>query len=644
MWFCVNFSYYGAFIWLPSLLVASGLTWSSSFGYTLVITLAQLPGYAVAALLIELWGRRPTLAAVPRRLGPSARLFGTADGDAPRSAPGMALSFFNLGAWGALYARDAGGLPDVAAGHGHGLAAGFGRIASDRSRPLSVPWLLDRAAPGWCSRSSRGSSSCGARHLGHAGTPRTGARGRPHNRVVAASQTRLRQAQHAGGMNQHDPTREQDDTQPVPVGASAPGYAGQTHRYGEGHPGYEHTAAYDTRTWGTSPGQPGGPYFGGPGPQAPSPFAGRPGRSTISGGLVAGILAAALVVGGAAGIGGAAGYDALTADSTGAQTSPVVNTDDTPAKAGSVEAVASSVLPSVVKINVQGAQGAGSGSGVVISTDGEILTNNHVVELAQQGGRVSVAFNDGKTAPAEVVGTDPLTDLAIIKAQGVSGLTPATLGESGNLDVGEQVVAIGSPFGLEATVTSGIVSALHRPVSIADQGSSIDTAYPAIQTDAAINPGNSGGPLVNMQGQVVGINSSIRSASSSMEGQGGSIGLGFAIPLDQAMPVVEQLRAGETPTHARLGVSVTNAATQDGLVTGAGIAEVSAGSAADKAGLQRGDIVVKVGDQPVQDSSSLVATIRGHRPGDSVTLTVVRDGDQQQVKTTLDSDKGAPAS
>ena len=456
-------------------------------------------------------------------------------------------------------------------------------------------------------------------------------------------------------MTEYDPMREQDNTQPVPVGAPAgqsyqgppnqPGPQGQTHRYGDAGAGREHTAAYDTRAWGSAPGHQGAPpYFGGPGPQA-SPTAGRPGRSSVGGGLVAGILAAALVVGGAAGLVGAAGYDLVNGDSGTQNASPVVQTKDTPAQAGSVEAVANSVLPSVVKINVRGVQPGqgGSGSGVIISGDGEILTNDHVVELAQGGGAVSVAFNDGKTVPAQVVGTDPLTDLAIIKAEGVSGLKPATLGESKNLDVGEQVVAIGSPFGLEATVTSGIVSALHRPVSVGGQGS-VETAYPAIQTDAAINPGNSGGPLVNMQGQVVGINSSIRSSSDSMSAQGGSIGLGFAIPLDQAMPIVEQLRAGETPTHARLGVSVTNAATKDGLLSGAGVADISAGSAAQQAGLKRGDIVVKVDDQPVQDSSSLVATIRGHRPGDTVNLTVVRGGDQIQVKATLDSDKGAPAS
>jgi putative serine protease PepD len=354
------------------------------------------------------------------------------------------------------------------------------------------------------------------------------------------------------------------------------------------------------------------------------------------------------VVGGLAGFGGAAGYDALdsgsTAPSRGETNTSVVQRDDVPAEAGSVEAVANSVLPSVVKINVQGAQGEGSGSGIVISEDGEILTNYHVVEVAEQGGGVSVVFDDGTARPAEVVGTDPLTDLAIIKAEDASGLTPAPLGQSGNLDVGEQVVAIGSPFGLEATVTSGIVSALHRPVSVGGgQGGSLETTYPAIQTDAAINPGNSGGPLVNMQGEVVGINSSIRTASSSTDA-GGSIGLGFAIPLDEVLPIVDQLRAGETPTHARLGISVQDVALDDQLLSGAGVAAVEAGSAADEAGLERGDVVVEIDDQPVTDGSSLVATIRGHRPGDTVTLTVVRDGERQQLEATLDSDEGEPAS
>jgi putative serine protease PepD len=443
-------------------------------------------------------------------------------------------------------------------------------------------------------------------------------------------------------MNEHGPHPERDDAQPVPAGASAR----QTHRYGEAGVGGTDTAAYDRKAWESRPGDAAGPppFYGSPAPQA-SPPGSRPNRTSHGAGFTAGILAAALVIGGVAGIGGAVGYDALTSDSSAPGTaSTQVQSRDVPARPGSVEAVANAVLPSVVKINVQGPQGAGSGSGVVLSTDGEILTNNHVVEVAQGGGNVSVGFNNGKTAPAKVIGTDPLTDLAVIKAEGVSGLKPATLGKSGDLDVGQPVVAIGSPFGLQSTVTSGIVSALNRPVSVVNQGNGMDTTYPAIQTDAAINPGNSGGPLVNMQGQVVGINSSIRTASSSLGSEGGSIGLGFAIPIDQMLPIVDQLRAGETPTHAQLGVSVTDASTDNGLLTGAGLARVSGGSAAAQAGLRRGDIVVKVDNQPIQDASSLVATIRGHRPGDTVTLTVVRDGKQIQVKVTLDSDGGSPAS
>jgi len=385
--------------------------------------------------------------------------------------------------------------------------------------------------------------------------------------------------------------------------------------------------------------------YGGPGYPAAPPPPPRGGRS----GVTAGLLVAALVVGALGGVAGATGVvlldranDTETAARIPSTTSAVVDRKDTPADPDSVQAVADSVLPSVVKINVGGARGEGSGSGVVISSDGEILTNNHVVEVAENGGTVSVSFNDGSSTRAEVVGTDPLTDLAVIKAQGVSGLTPAKLGRSGNLDVGEQVVAIGSPFGLEATVTSGIVSALHRPVSISGATDAIDTTYPAIQTDAAINPGNSGGPLVNAQGEVVGINSSIRSSSSM--GEGGSIGLGFAIPLDEVLPIVEQLRAGEAPTHAQLGVTVTDGTARGGLLTGAVVAEVSSGSAAEEAGLRRGDLVVRVDDHAVSDASSLVATIRGYRPADTTTLTVVRGGDRQQLEVTLDSDEGSPAS
>jgi len=455
-------------------------------------------------------------------------------------------------------------------------------------------------------------------------------------------------------MSERDPNRQHDDTQPIGPTGNAPHAAGDpagqhSHRYGD--PGHDpYAAPYDSRGW-----DPNAAYYGHPVPGHPMgpghAAGGHAGRSSRpGGGFTAAILVGALVLGGLAGVGGAAGFAALSSladgggsSGDGAITSSVIDRKDAPASEGSVQAVADSVLPSVVKINVQARGQGGSGSGVIISDDGEILTNYHVVEIAEQGGNLSVGFDDGSTAPAEVIGTDPMTDLAVIKAQGVSGLTPASLGKSGNLDVGEEVVAIGSPFGLDATVTSGIVSALNRPVSVSGQGSSIDTAYPAIQTDAAINPGNSGGPLVNMNGEVVGVNSSIRTSSSSM-GQGGSIGLGFAIPLDEVLPIVDQLRSGETATHAQLGVSVTDATSDDGMMTGAGIAEVEGGSAAEAAGLQRGDVVLRVDDHAISDASSLVATVRGHRPGDTVSITVQRGDEQVEVEATLDSDEGQPAS
>jgi putative serine protease PepD len=407
----------------------------------------------------------------------------------------------------------------------------------------------------------------------------------------------------------------------------------------------EHTHRFESTPYGSTY-----PY----GPSG-DPERERNRRPRPSGGVVAGILAAALVVGGLGGLAGAAGFTVVDnlvgggsgPSSTGVVQSPVDNGKHA-APQGSAERVANAVLPSVVKINVSGPQGSGSGSGVIISSDGEILTNNHVVALAGQGGTLAVNFNDGTARRATVVGTDPLTDLAVIKAQNISGLRPATIDTAGNVDVGEAVVAVGSPFGLQSTVTSGIISALNRPVSVSEsQGTS--TAYPAIQTDAAINPGNSGGPLVNMAGEVIGINSSIRTTGSTDpfggSSEGGSIGLGFAIPIDKVWPVVKQLRAGITPTHARLGVSVADASSNNGLLTGAGIGSVNAGSAAQKAGLKRGDVITKVDDQPVDGADALVATIRGHRPGDTVTLTVVSGGNHTHtVKVQLDSDGGTPSS
>ena len=219
----------------------------------------------------------------------------------------------------------------------------------------------------------------------------------------------------------------------------------------------------------------------------------------------------------------------------------------------------------------------------------------------------------------------------------------ARLGDSDKLEVGEWVVAVGSPLGLEQTVTAGIVSGKGRPGRHVQMSGKRVRGY--IQTDAKINPGNSGGPLVDMSGRVVGINSSIRTASSGTSGgTGGSIGLGFSIPMDEVLPIVNQLRQGETPTHARLGVSVSDNATTDSAATGALVKTIEKGGSADDSGIQVGDVITKVDKQLIDGSDSLVATIRGHRPGDTVTITLIRDGKTRTVTADLGSDEGSSTS
>ena len=361
-------------------------------------------------------------------------------------------------------------------------------------------------------------------------------------------------------------------------------------------------------------------------------------------GLAAAVVATSLIVGGGAGVGGAAIWDAThdaPASSPQAdrpETASVADQSDTPAVEGSVESVAQKVLPSVVKIDVTGEQGAASGSGIILTSDGTILTNNHVVEMAADGaGSLTVSFADGTTADAEILGTDPLTDTAVIKAEGVTDLQAATIGKSANLGVGEGVVAIGSPYGLDATVTSGIVSALDRPVNVGSDEEGNSTTYPAIQTDAAINPGNSGGPLVDMTGAVVGINSSIRTAASSYsQSESGSIGLGFAIPIDEVMPIVDQMAKGETPTHARLGLQVGDP--QPGDESGAVVRNVTAGSTAAEGGLKAGDVITGIDGSRISGADSLVATIRSYRPGETVTVTWRTGDEEHSGDFVLDSD------
>jgi len=294
--------------------------------------------------------------------------------------------------------------------------------------------------------------------------------------------------------------------------------------------------------------------------------------------------------------------------------------------------VAAAVQPSVVAIGVQGANGTGGeGSGVILSSDGLILTNNHVAEVGDNGGTITVKFSDGKSANATILGRDAGSDLAVIKAANVSGLTAATLGDDTQLHVGDTVLAIGSPLGLEGSVSAGIVSALHRPVALGG-GSTTGSLGDAIQTDAPINPGNSGGALVDMNGHVIGINTAIASLGSGQGGQSGSIGLGFAIPITHAKKIADQLTQGKTPSQGRLGVDVADAPTGGALIR-----SVTPGSAAEKAGLNTGDIVTAVGDSRISDAASMTAAIRSRQPGDAVKLTYTRNGTSATTTATLGS-------
>jgi putative serine protease PepD len=244
-----------------------------------------------------------------------------------------------------------------------------------------------------------------------------------------------------------------------------------------------------------------------------------------------------------------------------------------------------------------------------------------------------VSFADGRTAPFTIVGTDPSSDIAVVRAEGVSGLTPITLGSSASLRVGQDVVAIGSPLGLEGTVTTGIVSALNRPVAAGGDATNQNTVLDAIQTDAAINPGNSGGALVNMAGELVGVNSAIATlGGDSPQSQSGSIGLGFAIPVDQAKRIADELIKTGSASRASLGVQVSN----DVNAQGAKIVEVVKGGAAATAGLPNGVVVTKVDDRVIGSANALVAAVRSRAPGEKLTLTYLdSDGAPKTVEVTL---------
>jgi putative serine protease PepD len=304
---------------------------------------------------------------------------------------------------------------------------------------------------------------------------------------------------------------------------------------------------------------------------------------------------------------------------------------------GSVADIAARSLPSVTSISVQGSDGAGTGSGFVIRSDGYILTNNHVVASAASGGKITVHFQDGSSYPATIVGRSATYDLAVLRIP-ARGLTALPLGDSDQVVVGDSVIAFGAPLGLAGTVTTGIISAKDRAVT-AGESSGESSFINAIQTDAAINPGNSGGPLVNATGAVIGINSAIATLGSSFGGQTGSIGLGFAIPINQARRTAEQLMRTGKASHPIIGVALDNSFSGDGARISTSnfgsTPPVTPGGPADKAGLQAGDVITAIDGKRVNSADELIVAIRARQPGDVVTLTYERDGRSRTAKVTL---------
>ncbi|WP_245413042.1 S1C family serine protease [Arthrobacter celericrescens] len=388
--------------------------------------------------------------------------------------------------------------------------------------------------------------------------------------------------------------------------------------------------------------------------------------------LVASILAAGLVGGGVVAAGNQLFDTPAPASSSSSQGGTVIvnNKDDVNA----ITAAAAKASPSVVTIKASSGSEGGTGSGIIIDGQGHILTNTHVVTLdgATANASIEVRTHDGRVLKASVVGTDPLSDLAVIKVADPSGLVPATLGDSSKINVGDTAVAIGSPLGLIGTVTDGIVSTLNRTISVAssaapkeapdssegngeggfefappgdspsqrsaDQGS---ISINVIQTDAAINPGNSGGALVNSKGEVIGVNVAIASAGSgTTDASSGNIGVGFSIPINHAKRVAEEIIKDGKASHGQFGVSVqakSATGSSSGFSVGAEVASVTKGSAADKAGVKVGDVVVKFAGQAISDPNQLTAAVREQAAGATVKATILRDGQEREIDVTLDS-------
>ncbi|MFM9732345.1 S1C family serine protease [Streptomyces niveiscabiei] len=358
-------------------------------------------------------------------------------------------------------------------------------------------------------------------------------------------------------------------------------------------------------------------------------------------GVVAGALLLALVSGG---VGGVVGVQ-LERHGIGGIELPQAPPEPGARDAGSVAGIAARALPSVVTLHVKGGSESGTGTGFVLDDLGHILTNNHVVQPAGSGGDITVVFNGGQAVKGEIVGRDAGYDLAVVRVKGVRNLTPLPLGNSDGVKVGDPVVAIGAPFDLSGTVTSGIISATERPITAGGDGS--DVSYvDALQTDAPINPGNSGGPLLDARGRVIGINSAIRSAggSDTGTGQSGSVGLGFAIPVNQGKRIAEELINNGRATHPIIGIILDTAYTGDGarVRTDSGEAgpPVTVGGPGALAGIKPGDVITEVDGKPVHSGDELIVKVRAHRPGDELRLTVVRGGRTMSLSLVLGSAGG----
>ncbi len=348
------------------------------------------------------------------------------------------------------------------------------------------------------------------------------------------------------------------------------------------------------------------------------------------------------LVGGIVVVGGLAGGLIATASAAPNSSTADASAAGTQGSATScpVTPVADQVLPSVVTISASGTGGAGTGSGEVIRSDGYILTNNHVIAIAANGGKVEVLFADGTSAPATIVGRDTLTDLAVLKVEGISNLKPITLGSSSSVQVGQPVIALGAPLGLSGSVTSGIVSALDRTVEVPAEDDKNALLVSAVQTDAAINPGNSGGALVNCSGELVGVPSAGATVpSESGESSGGSIGLGFAIPVDAAKTISDEIIATGRATHSYFGLQTVPipeaAAAQAGVPTGLFVAGVPAGGPAQQAGMRPGDVITTINGQPATSNVQLQELTLTKKPGDTVELGYSRDGKNATTTVTL---------